>query len=99
MITKDMTIEDIFTEFPHKSQKLAAAMSAAGLHCVGCSASTWETIEMGMQGHGFDEKAIDGLLKQLNQIIEEQEDLTTVSITESAAKKYQAILAEENKTG
>jgi len=99
MITKDMTIEDIFTEFPHKSQKLAAAMSAAGLHCVGCSAATWETIEMGMQGHGFNEEAIDGLLKQLNGIVAEKEDLTTVSITEAAAKKYQAILAEENKTG
>jgi iron-sulfur cluster assembly accessory protein len=98
-ITRDMTIEDVFTRFPSKSQKLAQEMTNAGLHCVGCSASTWETIEAGMYGHGFTNEQIDKLLGKLNGILAEKEDLTTVTLTERAAKKFLAILHEEGKTG
>ena len=98
-ITREMTIEDVFKRFPSKSQKLAQEMTNAGLHCVGCSASTWETIETGMLGHGFAEKAIDGLLEKLNKILEEKEDLSTISVTPRAAKKLLEILAEEGKQG
>jgi len=98
-ITRDMTIEDVFKRFPHKSQKLAQEMSNSGLHCVGCSASTWETIEAGMLGHGMAEKEIDSLLGRLNGVLAEKEDLTTITITERAAKKYLEILTEEGKVG
>ena len=60
-ITRDMTIEDVFKRFPGKSQKLAQEMSNAGLHCVGCSASTWETIEAGMYGHDMTDEQIESL--------------------------------------
>src|SRR5271156_4444294 len=98
-ITRTMTIEDIFKRFPNKSQKLAQEITNAGLHCVGCSASTWETIEAGMYGHGMTDEQIDGLLGKLNGILSEQEDLSTISITERAAKKYKQILDEEGKSG
>lgn len=98
-ITRDMTIEDVFKRFPGKSQKLAQEMSNAGLHCVGCSASTWETIEAGMYGHDMTDEQIDSLLKKLNAIISEEEDLSTITITERAAKKYLEILEEEGKSG
>ena len=98
-ITREMTIEEIFTTFPHKSEKLAQVMTDAGLHCVGCSASTWETLEAGMYGHGMDDAAIDDLLSKLNTILAEEEDLSTITLTEKAAKKYREILAEENKAG
>lgn len=98
-ITREMTIEEIFKRFPHKSQKLAQVMTQAGLHCVGCSASTWETLEAGMYGHGMSDAQIDDLLKQLNAILEEKEDLTTITLTEKAAKKFLEILQEENKKG
>ncbi len=98
-IDRQMTIEEIFSRFPSKSQKLAQEMSNAGLNCVGCSASTWETLEAGMLGHGYDEALIEGLLGKLNGILAEKEDLTTITITERAVKKYQAILAEEGKEG
>ena len=99
MITRDMTIEDVFKRFPSKSQKLAQEITNAGLHCVGCSASTWETIEAGMYGHGMDDEKIDGLIERLNAILAEKEDLSTITITERAVKKYLAILEEEGKTG
>jgi iron-sulfur cluster assembly accessory protein len=98
-ITREMTIDEIFKRFPNKGQKLAQEMTNAGLHCVGCSASTWETVEAGMYGHGMEDTQIDALLKKLNAILEEKEDLSTISITERAAKKYLDILAEEKKTG
>ncbi len=98
-ITKDMTIEDVFKRFPNKGQKLASVMTRAGLHCVGCSAATWETIEAGMAGHGFSEAELTELLARLNGVLEEKEDPSTVTMTARAATKFRAILAEEGKSG
>jgi len=98
-IVREMTIEEIFKRFPNKSQKLAQEMTNAGLHCAGCSAATWETIETGMYGHGFSDEAIDRLLRKLNEILEEKEDLTTITLTKRAAKKFLEILEEEEKLG
>lgn len=99
MITREMTIEEIFKQFPNKGQKLAQEMTNAGLQCVGCSAATWETLEAGMYGHGMDDTAIEDLLSKLNKILAEEEDLSTITITEKAAKKYLEILKEEGKEG
>lgn len=98
-IHKEMTIEEILTAYPNKAQRLAQEVTNAGLHCVGCQAATWETLEAGMRGHGMSEEMIDDLVMKLNQILEEQEDLTTITITPRAAKKYLQILAEEEKQG
>lgn len=98
-ITRDMTIEEIFKRFPHKGQKLAQTISAAGLNCVGCSAATWETLEGGMMGHGMEDAQIDSLVAQLNEILAEKEDLSTITLTPKAAEKYKEILAEEGKEG
>lgn len=99
VITRDMTIEEILKSFPHKSQKLAQEITNAGLHCVGCSSSTWETIEAGMYGHGMTDEEIDRLVHRLNTILKEKEDLSTITLTERAAKKYSQILEEEGKKG
>ena len=64
-ITRDMTIEEVFKRFPSKAQKLAQDMTNLGLHCVGCSASTWETIEAGLLGHGMGE---EDLVDHLNSM-------------------------------
>jgi len=96
-ITKDMTIEEIFQSFPQQSQRLAQEMSNTGLHCAGCSAATWETLEAGMYGHGFDDQAIDKLTEKLNQIIQEKSDADSITLTDRAAEKFLSILKEENK--
>lgn len=98
-ITREMTIEDIFTKFPHKGQKLAQEMTNAGLHCVGCGAATWETLETGMLSHGFEEKQIDALIARLNAILAEETDLSTISLTPRAAQVFRRILEEEGKKG
>lgn len=96
-ITLDMTIADIFSNFPSHGQKLAQVMTQAGLHCVGCNAATWETLEAGMLSHGKTEPEIQDLLKKLNTVLEEKVDLTTISLTESAAEKFKQFAKEDQK--
>lgn len=98
-IDRQMTIELILSMFPYKAQKLSQEITNAGLHCVGCHAATWETLEAGMFGHGKTEEEIDRLVKRLNALLDEPVDLETISITQRGAKKYMEILAEEGKQG
>jgi iron-sulfur cluster assembly protein len=98
-ITKETTIDEIFAKHPQKSQRLAQEMTNAGLHCVGCQAATWETLEVGMLSHGFEEQEIASLVRRLNEIVAEEVDGTTISLTKRAAEKFKQVLAEEKKTG
>lgn len=98
-ITRDMTIESILSCFPHKAQRLSHEITSAGLHCVGCHAATWETLEAGMLGHGMNEEAIDRLVGKLNKLLQEETDHNTISLTPRAAKKYAEILTEDGKEG
>ncbi len=98
-VARDMTIEEIFSSFPHKSQPLSQEITNSGLHCVGCQAATWETLEAGMMGHGFSDEEIDGLVARLNEILAKEVDLSTIAFTKRAADKFRHILAEEGKEG
>lgn len=98
-IHRHMTIEQILSLFPYKAQKLSQEITNAGLHCVGCQAATWETLEGGMYGHGMSSEAVDRLLARLNALLDEEVDATTITITKRAAKKYLEILEEEGKQG
>ncbi len=98
-ISKEMTIEEIFSRFPQKSQKLGQEMTNTGLHCVGCGAATWETLETGMLGHGFELEQVDQLIERLNAILAEESDTTTITLTPRAAQQFRHILAEEGKEG
>jgi iron-sulfur cluster assembly protein len=98
-VSKEMTIEEIFARFPHKSQKLAQEMTNRGLHCVGCGAATWETLEAGMLSHGFSQEDVDEMVDRLNAILAEKTDLSTITLTKRAAEKYRHILKEEGKEG
>jgi len=98
-IHRHMTIEEILSLFPHKAQRLSQEITNAGLHCVGCHAATWETLEAGMLGHGMTNEQIDRLVERLNALLEEEVDATTITITKRAAKKYLEILEEEGKQG
>jgi len=92
-ITKELTIQEIFSRFPSKAQKLALEMSRAGLNCVGCSASSYETLESGVLRHGYDEEELESLLRRLNAILAEKSDLNTISLTPKAAEKFKAFAA------
>lgn len=98
-IHRHMTIEEILSMFPYKAQRLSQEITSAGLHCVGCHAATWETLEAGMLGHGMSNDAIEKLVQRLNALLEEENDESTITITKRAAQKYLEILEEEGKQG
>lgn len=99
IIHREMTIEEILGSYPSKAQKLAQELTQAGLHCVGCQAATWETLEAGMLGHGMSESSIDTLVRRLNKVIEEESDPNNITLTKRAASKYLEILEEDGKQG
>lgn len=99
VIHRQMTIEDILSLFPNKAQKLSATITEAGLHCVGCQAAVFETLEGGMALHGKSEEEIDTLVTKLNALLQEKIDLSSIHLTESAAKKFLEILQEEGRNG
>ena len=94
-----MTIEEILGMFPYKAQRLSQEITNAGLHCVGCHAAVWETLEAGMYTHGKTDEQIDELVRRLNALLEEEVDTTSISITSRAAAKFLEILSEEEKQG
>src|SRR5271170_1128811 len=98
-ISKEMTIEEIFSRFPHKSQKLAKEMTHSGLHCVGCGAAVWETLEAGMLSHGFSPEDVDDMVDRLNAILSQEADPASITLTKRAADKYRQVLKEEGKEG
>lgn len=94
-----MTIDEIFEKHPQKSQKLAQEMTNLGLHCVGCGASSYETLEAGVLGHGLSTSDLEALIGRLNAILNEEIDTSTITMTEKAAKKFQMIAEAEGKKG
>ena len=99
VIHRHMTIEEILSLFPNKAQRLSQEITNAGLHCVGCHAATWETLEAGMTSHGMGNDAIERLLARLNALLEEESSPTTITLTTRAASKFLEILKEEGKQG
>ncbi|RMF06145.1 DUF1858 domain-containing protein [Candidatus Woesearchaeota archaeon] len=69
-ITKDMLISEVIEML---GEDAAIVMMEHGLHCVGCHISAFETIEQGTVGHGFSEKDLELLIRDLNKIASEQE--------------------------
>ena len=93
-ISKEMTIGDFVKEYP----SLTPILLNEGVHCVGCGASYWETIEQGLAGHGKTDKEIDIVIKKLNKNIpKESQSSGKLIITENAAKQVKAYLKKQKK--
>lgn len=59
-IKKDMTIGELLEKSPEKAEILMEA----GMHCLGCPASSGETIEEACMVHGID---VDEIIEKLNK--------------------------------
>jgi len=68
-ITKGMTLGEVLTKFP----QTAEVMLKYGLHCVGCHIATSETIEQGAMAHGMDEEKLEAMLKEMNEVADQNE--------------------------
>ena len=106
-ITKDMLIAEILAENPAKAQLLSEMMIDFGIHCVGCGAAAFETLEQGVLGHGFSEEDLKNLVKQINEALKddsrlkESKDIKNFSLnfTKKAIEKIKQILKQEKKEG
>lgn len=97
-ISPDWTISDIFKRFPDKIDELSEVLTDYGLHCVGCNANQFETIEQGCEGHGFDEEIISSMIDDLNKVVaKESNNEGDLVITKSALSKLSGILSRKSK--
>ena len=96
-IERTHTIQDVFDKYPGKAMKLGQIMTNAGLHCVGCHASVWETLEQGILGHGMSEDELNKLVKQLNEALDAKDTDGSLLMTDVATDKIKELLKKENK--
>ena len=68
-ITKEMGIMEIIQKKP----KAGEIMMEYGMHCLGCMASQFESLEQGCQAHGIEEKKIEEMVDKINKIEDEKE--------------------------
>ena len=65
LVTKDMIIADVLKKYPD----VAVIMLEHGLHCVGCHANVFDTIEAGARVHGLDDETIDSMVVEINKFV------------------------------
>lgn len=63
-ITKKTKLSQIIKNNPDLAKIL---IKDYGLHCLGCFAVAFETLEQGAKAHGMSAKEIDKMVKNLNQ--------------------------------
>lgn len=93
-ITKDMIISEILVQNQEKAPLLAEIMLDFGIHCIGCGAASFETLEQGVLGHGYSEEDLNKLVESLNKAVGASNEVKETSnqefkitLTESASNK------------
>ena len=61
-VTKDMLISDILAV----DNRVAAILMQHGMHCVGCKAAQYESLEEACQVHGISPEDCDKLIDTIN---------------------------------
>lgn len=103
-IHKDMVVGEVVGMFP----EAADIISSYGLHCVGCHANAFETLEQGLLGHGYPEQQLHKLIDELNEYAEElnqevpkklpaKAKQMKISVTPFALKKIQEIAQKQER--
>ena len=62
-ITKQTRISTLVDKYPKLADVL---VNKYNLHCVGCFAAAFETLEQGAKAHGMSGKEIEEMVKKLN---------------------------------
>ena len=65
-ITGKTKLGDIVEKYPKAADILVDKYQ---LHCIGCFAAAFETLEEGAKAHGMNKKKIDKLIQDLNKNI------------------------------
>jgi hybrid cluster-associated redox disulfide protein len=64
LVTKKMNFSELLERYP----QAAEVLMNSGMHCIGCAASVFETIEQGAIMHGLDpDKLVEEINKKLSR--------------------------------
>ncbi len=61
-----MNLAEVIFKYPDAAE----VFTDYGMHCVGCFASSFDTIEAGAKVHGFTDKEIDEMVERVNEVAE-----------------------------
>lgn len=64
-ITKDMNLGEVVFKFP----EAAEVLTDYGLSCVGCFASSFDTIEQGAKIHQLSDEELDEMIERINEVV------------------------------
>jgi len=68
-ITKDTNLGLLLFNYP----QVAEILLDYGLHCVGCFANSFDSLDAGSKVHGFSDELIDEIVGRVNEVIEHGE--------------------------
>jgi len=86
VVKKTDTLGELIQSHPESAPLLAQA----GLHCIGCHVSAYESLEEGCLAHGLDKAAIDALVVAINARIKEYDSLPKAYFSPLAVEKLEA---------
>lgn len=64
-VKRDDNLADILFKYPDTAE----VFTDYGLHCVGCFANSFDTVESGAKIHGMSEEEIDEMLARVNEVV------------------------------
>ena len=79
-VKKTDTLGDVINNYP----EIAPVLASAGLHCIGCHVSVYESIEQGCLAHGMSVSDVDDLVDAANKRINAYENMPQVAFTANA---------------
>ncbi len=91
-VSKTDLIGDLVSKYP----EVAPLLAQAGLHCVGCHSSAYETIEQGLQVHGMNSKKIGEVIVLINKRVAMYNALPKISFTKKALEVLQKKIRAAN---
>ncbi|OGC51842.1 hypothetical protein A2982_03895 [candidate division WWE3 bacterium RIFCSPLOWO2_01_FULL_39_13] len=68
-VTEKSNIAELVSNHP----EAAEVMMAFGLHCIGCFASQFDTVEQGAKVHGMPKEEIKEMIGEINRVINNPE--------------------------
>ena len=80
MINEKDTLGQIIKQYP----EIASVLAKAGLHCIGCHVSEYESLGDGCRAHGLTDEDIKKIVTDANAKIKEFDDVPEVSFTKKA---------------
>jgi hybrid cluster-associated redox disulfide protein len=64
-ITKEMNLGEVVFKYP----EAAEVLTDYGLSCVGCFASSFDTIEQGAKIHELSDEELEDMLGRINEVV------------------------------